>query len=141
MNPYRVTEKTYLSVYDVAAGFPANNPASNPNNLLAGTNSYILDPGIPSVQNFLIDTCMEVVRNYDVDAIHFDDYFYDNGVDDSATRAKYNTSRLSLADFRRKQVNDFIQRLSENIRLYNNVYKKTEKCGLKYIRFFGFGKL
>lgn len=130
MNPYRVTEKIYLSAADVAASFPASNPACNPDNLLAGTNSYILDPGIPAVQSFLIDTCMEVVRNYDVDAIHFDDYFYDNGVDDSATRAKYNTSRLSLADFRRKQVNDFIQNLSNNIRRYNSVYNKSVQLGI-----------
>lgn len=130
MNPYRVTEKVYMSKEDVAATFPSSNPACNPDNLLCGTNSYILDPGIPAVQNFLIDTCMEVVRNYDVDAIHFDDYFYDNGVDDSSTRAKYNTSRLSLADFRRKQINDFIENLSKNIRKYNEVYKKSVQLGI-----------
>ncbi len=130
MNPYRVTSTTYLTVEQAASNFRASNPASNPDNLLKGTNSIILDPGIPEVQNFLINTCMEVVQNYDIDAIHFDDYFYDNGVDDSKTRAKYNTSNLSLANFRRKQVSDFIERLSNNIRLYNSTFNKNVQLGI-----------
>jgi uncharacterized lipoprotein YddW (UPF0748 family) len=31
---------------------------------------------LPEVQNHLIAVVDEVVRNYDIDAIHFDDYFY-----------------------------------------------------------------
>jgi uncharacterized lipoprotein YddW (UPF0748 family) len=34
------------------------------------------DPALPEVQNHLIAVVDEVVRNYDIDAIHFDDYFY-----------------------------------------------------------------
>ena len=75
-------------------------------------NSIILDPGIPEVRDFIVDTCMEIVENYDIDAIHFDDYFYISGADDSKTREKYNTEGLSLGDFRRKQVDLFIEDLS-----------------------------
>ena len=39
----------------------------------------ILNPSDPKVQNFLIDTVMEIVENYDVDGLHFDDYFYLSG--------------------------------------------------------------
>jgi uncharacterized lipoprotein YddW (UPF0748 family) len=36
---------------------------------------YYYDPALPEVQNHLI-AVVTVVRNYDIDAIHFDDYFY-----------------------------------------------------------------
>ena len=36
----------------------------------------ILNPGISALRKFIVDTCMEVIRTHDVDAIHFDDYFY-----------------------------------------------------------------
>lgn len=39
----------------------------------------ILNPGEPAVQDFLVDTIMEIVNNYDVDGLHFDDYFYLSG--------------------------------------------------------------
>ena len=34
-----------------------------------------LDPGVPEVQEFIIQTVMEVAQKYDIDAVHFDDYF------------------------------------------------------------------
>lgn len=130
MNPYRVTNNVNSNLEELASEFPSNNPASNPDNLLVGENSIILNPGEPEVKEFLINTCMEVVQNYDVDAIHFDDYFYDKGVDDSETRKKYNTTNLSLGDFRRKQVNDFIQTLNIQLELYNKSNNKNVQLGI-----------
>ncbi len=130
MNPYRVSKDMTSSLEDIASQFPSNNPASNPSNLLKGESSIILNPGIPEVKKFLVDTCMEVVENYDVDAIHFDDYFYDKNVDDSATRKIYNTTGLSLGDFRRKQVDDFIEDLSKNIDKYNRQNNDYVQLGI-----------
>ncbi|MCR5422008.1 MAG: family 10 glycosylhydrolase [Bacilli bacterium] len=113
LNPYRVAT-SYC-----AEDFPSCNPASNPDNLLSNGTTTILNPGIPEVQEFLVDTCMELVENYDVDAIHFDDYFYISNIDDSATMAKYNTDNLSTADFRRQSVDKFIEDLSKELRAYN----------------------
>lgn len=118
LNPYRVS-KANSNLQEVSKGFQANNPASNPDNLLSGSDSIILNPGIPEVRQFLVNVCMEVIENYDVDAINFDDYFYINGCDDSYTRAIYNVNNLSLADFRREQVNLFIESLSKSMREYN----------------------
>ena len=130
MNPYRVTTNVSKTLEQVASSFKANNVASNPENLLKGQNSIILDPGQPIVRSWLVKVCMEVVENYDVDAIHFDDYFYDNGVDDSTTRAQYNSTNLSLADFRRKQVDMFIENLSSAIRAYNQTNNKRVQLGI-----------
>ncbi len=129
MNPYRVQNGTH-DLENLAKNYPASNVASNPNNMLQGTNSVILNPGIPEVKTWLVKVCMEVVNKYDVDAIHFDDYFYDAGVDDSNTRKLYNIDNLSLGDFRRKQVDDFIENLSKSIRQYNNETGKRVQLGI-----------
>lgn len=129
MNPYRV-RNGQNDLVSLAKEFPSNNMASDPNNLLQGSNSVILNPGIPKVKKWLVDVCMEVVQKYDVDAIHFDDYFYDYKVDDTTTRKLYNTEGLSLGDFRRKQVDDFIEDLSKNIRAYNEQTGKRVQLGI-----------
>ena len=39
----------------------------------------ILNPSEVAVQNFIVDTLKEIIENYDIDGMHFDDYFYLNG--------------------------------------------------------------
>ena len=38
--------------------------------------NYYFDPGLPAVQQLVVDGVAEIARNYDVDGIHLDDYFY-----------------------------------------------------------------
>ena len=130
MNPYRVTTNVSLSLEECAKRYPKTNAASNPKNLLKADTTIILNPGIPEVQRFLVNTCMELIENYDVDAIHFDDYFYAAGIDDSATIKEYNTSGLSEADFRRSQVDAFIESLSSAMRAYNEVSGRRVQLGI-----------
>lgn len=131
LNPYRLGS-TYTSAEKVAeahASYP-NNPASNANNVLMGSTLQILDPGIPEVRSFIVDTCLEIVENYDVDAIHFDDYFYAAGIDDSKTIAKYNTTNLSTSDFRRKQVDTFIYDLKNALDDFNQKNNRYVQLGI-----------
>ena len=132
MNPYRVKASGAPDdLADYAATEPSYNIASNPEYLLrTGANGIILNPGEPAVREFLVNTCLEVVEKYDVDAIHFDDYFYANGVDDAATRAKYNTTGLSIADFRRLQVDLFIEQLSNELRAFNERTGRVVQLGI-----------
>lgn len=127
MNPYRIGKGT---VESIAAKFPATNPASKVDNLLGGNQNVILDPGRPAVREFLVDTVLEVINNYDVDGIHFDDYFYEAGVDDSATRSLYNTENLSIANFRRAQIDTFIKDLHYEIDAFNKRENKTIQLGI-----------
>ena len=129
MNPYRISTNGTTKHY-VGGTIPEGNPVLNPDNLLQSGDSYILDPGIPEVRDYIVDSCMEVVENYDVDAIHFDDYFYISGCDDAETRAKYNTENLSLGNFRRKQVDLFIEQLSDKMYEYNVANNKTIQLGI-----------
>ena len=124
LNPYRIGS-TYDSKEDVAEAFRdyPNNPASNANNVLIGSTLQILDPGIPENRDFIIDTCMEIVENYDVDAIHFDDYFYPYRVSnkdfpDKNSFAQYprGFSVEKKDDWRRNNVNLVIAELQKTIK-------------------------
>lgn len=85
-----------------------------------------LDPGEPAVQDYSLSVVLDVVRRYDVDGIHFDDYFYpyeekdakggNLPFPDEATWQKYGVrTGLSRGDWRRENVNRFIQRVDHSI--------------------------
>lgn len=72
LNPYRVTTQgTDLSV------LADNNIAkSRPEWVLSYENALFYDPQNPEVIKYIATTVYEIVKNYCVDGIHFDDYFY-----------------------------------------------------------------
>ncbi len=85
-----------------------------------GKEKYYYNPGLPEVQNHLTMVVEEVVKNYDIDAIHFDDYFYPYKVtgkvfNDSASFKKYN-NKQSLEDWRRDNVNTFVKTIYHSIK-------------------------
>ena len=55
---------------------PENFAVRNPRFTYVYNGRLYLDAGRPEVRRHVVDTVMEVVRGYDVDAVHFDDYFY-----------------------------------------------------------------
>ena len=66
------------------------------------------DPGLPENRKFITDVVMDIVDRYDVDGIHFDDYFYPYPVEgadfpDSLSYAKYGNG-MNRGDWRRKNV-------------------------------------
>ena len=84
-------------------------------------NLKLLDPGLPQVRNYVTSVIMDVVRRYDIDGVHFDDYFYpypQTGVtfEDSATFANYPNGFTNKDDWRRNNVNLLIQMLSDSIK-------------------------
>ena len=78
-------------------------------------NHIWMDPGSVEVQQFTINVTDDIVRQYAVDGIHIDDYFYpySDGTEfpDAATYAAYQTQggQLKLADWRRENVNTLIR--------------------------------
>ncbi len=96
----------------------------------------LFNPGIPEVQSYIIDVIMDVVRNYDIDGVHFDDYFYPYPKEtypqkslflvDENTYKKYNSHFDSIEDWRRHNVDTLIQRLSDSI----HTAKKYIKFGI-----------
>jgi uncharacterized lipoprotein YddW (UPF0748 family) len=80
-----------------------------------------MDPGLPEVQERTMSVIRDIVQRYDVDAVHLDDYFYpylerdaqNRIIDfpDSLAYARYNPRALGRADWRRDNINRFVQRL------------------------------
>jgi|GEM_PF-50051 len=81
---------------------------------------YVVDPGIPEAQAWIVDSVMEVVNKYDIDGVHFDDYFYHEGkaydYDDTATFEKYKGGFTDRGDWRRNNTYKLISDLSQKIR-------------------------
>ena len=119
INPYRITG--YLNRYsDLCASNPAiawakDGDSSNDRWVLCQNGEYYYNPAIPQVRQLIIDGVKEIVTNYEVDGIHFDDYFYPN-LDDSKAETwfdypEYQASgtSLSVAAWRRSNVNELVR--------------------------------
>ncbi|WP_232698130.1 family 10 glycosylhydrolase [Brevibacillus daliensis] len=112
-NPFRAT--TDAKTDQLASNHVAK---AHPEWLINSSNKYYINPGIPAARQQIIDEIMEVVRNYDIDGVHLDDYFYpSNGVfPDDATFKAYNSKGFSnKAEWRRDNINEFVRVLSESI--------------------------
>lgn len=86
-----------------------------------------MDPGEPLVQEHTLRVILDVVRRYDVDGVHIDDYFYPYPEKDSAgatldfpdepswQRYRASGGRLARDDWRRENVNTLVRRLDQEI--------------------------
>lgn len=86
-------------------------------------NKLYFDPGIPEVRTYLNNVVKELISNYDIDAIHFDDYFYpypsgNTPFPDQKTFMEYSGGLPSnrIYDWRRNNINDLIQQISQTIK-------------------------
>jgi uncharacterized lipoprotein YddW (UPF0748 family) len=85
------------------------------------TARFYFDPGNPAARVFVEDSILEAVRKYDVDGVHFDDFFYpypEKGQDfpDQASYAKRADRGQSRGDWRRANVNTFMREMSVRIK-------------------------
>lgn len=84
-----------------------------------GDGKLYFDPGLPENRKFITDVVMDIVNRYDVDAIHFDDYFYPypaGGKDfpDDKSYARYGNG-MDRGDWRRRNVDLLIEEIHEAI--------------------------
>ncbi|MCT2582525.1 glycoside hydrolase family 10 protein [Actinophytocola gossypii] len=115
-NPYRV------SMTDDPGTLVPEHPARvHPDWVIPYGGKLYYDPGLPEVRRFTIDAIMDAVTRYDIDAVHFDDYFYPYPVAgetfaDADTYAEHGGSFDNIADWRRNNVDLLISELSSAIR-------------------------
>ncbi|MBN1820405.1 MAG: family 10 glycosylhydrolase, partial [Prolixibacteraceae bacterium] len=116
LNPYRVAQnyKEPLAGNHIAFKHPEWI-------LKYGTKLYF-DPGLPETRDFLTKVVTDIVKRYDVDAIHFDDYFYPYPLQeefpDTTSFRKYPRAWPDKykADWRRENVDILIKQLSKAIK-------------------------
>ena len=116
-NPYRITMNLTTDVAGLAATHPAK---VHPEWTIPYGGRLYYNPGIPEAREFCQAAIMDAVTKYDIDAVHFDDYFYPYPVagevfHDEAQYAQYGAGR-SLADWRRDNINALITGLGSAIK-------------------------
>ncbi len=125
-NPYRasITQKTEHSSLHISNVHP---------DLVHPFGKLVwMEPGDPQVKQHTVDVIMDVVKRYDIDGVHFDDYFYPydiapkNPFPDNAVYRKYRArgGTLSLNDWRRDNINSMVQDVYDSI--------KKEKSWVKF---------
>jgi uncharacterized lipoprotein YddW (UPF0748 family) len=105
MNPYRVSTRS------AGGSFATLSSTVDPTWVVDFPTIRIYNPALPEVRLRLIDIVKDIIVKYDVDGIHFDDYFYPEGQTfaDQADYAKYGAGINTIQEFRRENVNKAIK--------------------------------
>lgn len=122
LNPYRVTTTgTDLTVLS------ENHPARlNPSWTFSYNNALYYNPEVEEVKAHIVDTVTEIATNYNVDAIHFDDYFYPSSY--PLPTGEHRDGQV--ANNRRAAVNEMVSRVSAAIKKVNTNKGKKISFGI-----------
>ncbi len=115
INPYRARTKTTtaLATNHVASMYP--------DRVFAYDGLLILNPGNPINRDYICKVVQDIVRRYDIDGLHIDDYFYPypaagQQIPDNREFELYNPYKIqNRNDWRRENVNIFIKELHKAI--------------------------
>lgn len=139
INPYRIssssTDVNKLVKTSYAYKWSHSSKKNLRRNVLVYAGKLYFNPSSKKVQKLITNGVKEIVKNYDVDGIHFDDYFYPNmgseykkvfdakEYNQYVKRCKKNkTSPLNIVKWRRKQVNTLVKNI------YSAVKKIDSDC-------------
>ena len=110
INPYRAKTKgtTTLAASHIAV--------QHPERCFQYDGLTILNPAFPENRDYICQVVRDIVSRYDVDGLHLDDYFYPypvagQPIPDAAQYAQYGAGFANQGDWRRQNVNLFIEQL------------------------------
>lgn len=80
----------------------------------------VLNPGIPAVREYVVSIIEDVATRYDIDGVHFDDYFYPyppNHIadEDQETFAEFGGDFTSIGEWRRANVDSLVKEVQETL--------------------------
>ena len=115
INPFRAKTK---GTTRLAASHPY---VKHPERFFEYDGLYIFDPGMHENRKYICRVAADIVRRYDVDGLHIDDYFYPypaagKPIPDEATFRTHNNGMTDRGDWRRYNVNLFIKMMHDSIR-------------------------
>ncbi len=120
LNPYRVRARTGKAL---SSDNPAQKYINSGSDAVYQTSNggIFYNPGSREAIDLIVNGVREIVRNYNVDAIHFDDYFYattDSSIDSTLYAA--NGGGKSLAAWRRQNVNTMVREVYAAVKAENS---------------------
>ncbi|WP_373516216.1 glycoside hydrolase family 10 protein [Pricia sp.] len=109
LNPYRATFNLNTELLS-----PDHDYNQHPEWMLKYGKKFYYDPGLPDVRERMVSVIDELVSNFDIDAVHFDDYFYPYTIagevfGDSLSFEAYAHEGQSLEDWRRSNINMLVK--------------------------------
>ncbi|GHF52302.1 glycoside hydrolase family 10 protein [Streptomyces morookaense] len=115
-NPYRVANHT-----DPGRLVPTHPARVHPDWVLPYGGKLYYNPGLPEVRRFVQDAMLDAVWRYDLDGVHFDDYFYPYPVsgrdfDDTAAYERYGAGFPDRAAWRRDNIDRLVRETGERIK-------------------------
>lgn len=133
LNPYRVMSNnmktSYLSSSNPAKKWMKSSCSSKRRNVLSLEGAKYYNPSKSDVKTLIVNGVKEIVQNYDVDGIHFDDYFYPalgsnckNNFDAKEYNAykknckKNKKTAMSIVSWRRNNVNQLLKMVYSSIK-------------------------
>ena len=138
LNPYRVkqTAAMVLAANNVATLHPTWTFQAKANSSDTGLSLKMLNPGLPEVRNYLVSVIQDIASRYDIDGIHFDDYFYpyagmEATPQDAQTYIDNNPTNIAtIADWRRNNVNLMIGMVYDAIQTINTANNQNIVFGV-----------
>jgi uncharacterized lipoprotein YddW (UPF0748 family) len=121
INPYRAVANT--ATESNSAQYASTHVSrTHPEWLLTVGTVKILNPGLSAVRDHVSRVIQDIVGRYDIDGLHFDDYFYPSGTipDDATYNADprgFPATTAGRGDWRRDNINMLIERVGAEIRL------------------------
>ena len=136
INPFRVKSNTVPK--EISSDSPFYK--FNEDKFIYHKDGICFNPAYDDTQDIVIKGITEIVKNYDVDGIHFDDYFYpepDNLTSEDIAFNNRQNKEISLIDWRKDNINKFIKKTYEEIKSINPKIEfgisppgNPEKCNL-----------
>lgn len=119
INPYRVRNTTDTS--DISKDNPAYKYLNTNHVKIIENKGIFYNPASNEVTKLIVDGIVEIVKNYDVDGIHFDDYFYPDDTIDLENYQEYINAggTLTLSDYRLNNTTNMIKEVYTAIKSIN----------------------
>jgi uncharacterized lipoprotein YddW (UPF0748 family) len=122
LNPYR-----YENTAGEYAGRPGDYSVTHPELIINYNGKTYFDPGIPATTELIKKIVTDLISNYDLDGVIFDDYFYPSNLPNSYDQKTYDTyatqefvgqwyATLTRGNFRRASVNNMIREVHQTIK-------------------------
>ncbi|MEM8487660.1 MAG: family 10 glycosylhydrolase [Bacteroidota bacterium] len=122
-NPFRAGHRTFEGTFS-----PDHITVQRPDLVVEYGEQFWMDPGMPDAREHSLRVMLDVVRRYDLDGLHMDDYFYPYPVNDDRGRqvsfpdsmswqiAQERGARITREDWRRQNINTFVETLYSEVK-------------------------
>ncbi len=120
INPYRISNDTDTSL--ISKNNPAYSMLNTSSVQIIDSKGIYYNPASSKVESLILEGIYEIITNYDVDGIHFDDYFYPSSltIDEEEYKMALNDNNsLTLQEFRLSVITSLVKKTYDLIKDYD----------------------